>query len=1088
MSNLSVSGSRLSIWTAVALLSSMCLGAQTTASSQPVLFKQSCLACHGKAAMGGVNLQQLLATPEFEKQYDTWEKVAEALESKHMPPAHMKQPSDEARAETVSWIRSHMHAAAHKNAGDPGKVTVRRLTSGEYEYTIEDLTGIDWKIEGDFVSDSVGGEGFANFGDVQYMGDANLERYLQEAKRVAAHAVIGAGPLRFYQDPGKSGMELSAINRIQKIYRTYGFSSASGEGGIAYGLDKYAKAISACWVYQHRVALGKPGITLAKLAQQEKLAPQFVTHIWTVLHEAKPQYPVSTFVAKYKSLPVPKNAADLEMGRKAGDDVLKAMVDWPRWLFAAGAIAEGGRGDERALVLNDASLKATLKQPLRFNARADKGGKAKMYFSVANANPTIGAGPVHTMAVWKNATVRFRSMKVPFTSPKPLLSVVTPETRNRLQVIEGNHFALEGEGPVEIEFVMPEGMTLAAVALDVEMSTPGTDAVLRAAISERAEMSVGTPVSALLADPKSKGYVSWKQGVLDFGNKLPLFSHAEPTPSDKDIIPDPFNNTYNQPERDYFHQHVKYVRNDGFFSKYLIDAETRKQLNDAWDDLYASSGYHEGFYRFVADKFKLKTKDKSLAGLSKEEIAAIPAEPRKYVESLRTEFDAVMLREKAAQAQHMGNVLAFAARAWRRPLTASEQQGLRTFYSKLRNQSDLDHDKAIRSVLTRVLVSPSFLYRVEQGEGLKSERPLTSFELASRLSYFLWASVPDQELLRAASAGELQTSAGMQKQVKRMLADGKARRFATEFFGQWLGFYHFDRYSGVDTSRFPEFTADVKSGMYQEAVGFFEYLVRQNRPVSEMFSAKYTFLTPALAKHYGIKKDLPEGQLTKVDGVDQYQRGGVLRLGALMTATSAPLRTSPVKRGDWMLRRILSAPTPPPPPDAGSIPADPKQFGGLSLKEKLKAHQRNATCAGCHTRIDPLGFPFESYDAVGRYRATYEDGKPVDNASQLADKTEIKGVDGLVAFLKMRDQQVMKTVSKKLLGYALGRTIIASDQPLIDEMTKQGSDVEFAKLIAQVVTSRQFRYRKETEVPQRTPVQQTRKEPAVLRAEKEGAR
>jgi hypothetical protein len=202
----------------------------------------------------------------------------------------------------------------------------------------------------------------------------------------------------------------------------------------------------------------------------------------------------------------------------------------------------------------------------------------------------------------------------------------------------------------------------------------------------------------------------------------------------------------------------------------------------------------------------------------------------------------------------------------------------------------------------------------------------------------------------------------------------------------------------------------------------------------------------------------------RVDHVDQFNRGGILRLGAVLTATSAPLRTSPVKRGDWVLRRILGTPTPPPPADAGSIPADEKLFGGLSLREKLAAHQRNATCAACHSRIDPLGFPLERYDAVGRARENYADGKPIEDAATLGD-TKVAGVNGLLDYLDSRQDQVLRTISNKLLGYALGRTIQLSDQPLIDRMVAATQSTTFTDLASQIVLSKQFRTRRDDENP-----------------------
>ena len=291
-----------------------------------------------------------------------------------------------------------------------------------------------------------------------------------------------------------------------------------------------------------------------------------------------------------------------------------------------------------------------------------------------------------------------------------------------------------------------------------------------------------------------------------------------------------------------------------------------------------------------------------------------------------------------------------------------------------------------------------------------------------------------------------------------MLADPKARRLSTEFFGQWLGFYHFDQFRGVDTARFPEFTDEVKSSMYDEAVSFFEHVIRKDRPVREILFADYGFLNQPLAKFYGVKKEVKStGPVELVEGAGSFQRGGLLRLGAILTATSAPLRTSPVKRGDWVLRRILGTPVPPPPADAGKLPADDKDFGDLSLREKLEAHKRNATCANCHMRIDPLGFPLEHYDSTGRWREKYSDGKPIDDSGVLSDKTEIAGVHGLLDYLKRKEDQVRRTLATKLVGYALGRTVQASDQLLIDRMVATGGNATFSQLAAEIVTSQQFR-------------------------------
>lgn len=1033
------------------------------AAPAPTSFRTYCLACHGKAAMGGINLEQLTAKASFGEDFQRWEKVATALESKHMPPPQMKQPAEAERAAAVAWIRGGLKSFALANAGDPGKVTVRRLTSGEYGYTIRDLTGIDFRADQDFVADEVGGEGFTNFGDVQFLQDSSFERYLAAAKWVADRAVIGAGPLLFYQDPGRTGMELSAIRRIYDIYERHGFRASSGEGGRPFGLERYSKALYAVWRYRHRAALGEPRITMAELAAREGLLPPFVEHIGSVLGQSNAPFPTSEVIARFGRLPAPPVE---ESAVRAGcDQVRDFLVDWSRWLLGAGEQAAGGLGDERALILTEETIESAPRQKMAFNViRRDREAKKtiRVYLTLGSANPGSKDRPY---VIWRNGTIRMFGKDRKLLGEQPLRSALTEESTRQLgfgktpdgrELPPGDFTTREN---ASFDVVPPDAQGAFRLQIEPELG-PGenNDAVIRCTISDQPELNKGRPFSALLAKTDSPAYRAWKDGVLAFAADLPLSSHSEANPADKDPIPAPFDNTYNQPERDSFHVKVKYYRNDRFLTEKMLDAPMRLQLEQAWSDLLASFDYHHSFLQFVDSKFGLDLKGKSIGKITAAEIASMPAEPRKYVSALKTEFDAVQRSQAAGQAGHLGDCLRFAEQAWRRPLSVSEKAGLKAFYEKQRTTLKLDHSAALRAVVARILVAPAFLYKFEQpGVSSNGVKPLSSGEIASRLSYFLWSSPPDAELRRAAAAGELSQRAGLERQTRRMLADSKARRFATEFFGQWLGFYRFDQFRGIDTTRFPEFTAEVKGAMYDEAVSFFEHIVRRDRPVGEMLTADYTFVNEDLAKFYGVKQDLKSGgSAVMLPAASQYGRGGALRLGAVHAATSAPLRTSPVKRGDWVLRRILGTPTPPPPADAGSIPADEKNFGGLSLRERLESHKRNATCAGCHNRIDPLGFPFERYDAIGRVREKYPDGKPVDDSSIALDKTSIQGVDGLLAYLQKQDRQVMKNLSQKLLGYALGRTVLASDQPLIDRMAGLGPQATITQLAAEIVSSRQF--------------------------------
>ncbi|HEY1337313.1 MAG TPA: DUF1592 domain-containing protein, partial [Bryobacteraceae bacterium] len=904
-----------------------------------------------------------------------------------------------------------------------------------------------------------------------------------------------------------SGFEMSAIARIKDIYGKYGFRTVSGEGGKPVNLDLYDKALYATWRYRHRAALGEPNATLKQIVEREGITPRFAQHIWMVMNGAFYGFPTSVVAARWKNLPTPGADAKASeaAARKACAELEKYVTTWPLWLFARGDVAVGGAGDESPLIINEQSLKVEPSRHFRYIAipRGGRGGRGapaaagplKVYLNVAAVNPKPGS---RTVVIWRNPTVAFRRTgRGPATPPagdmpaddaalaigkgapppgpsQPLRSVVSEEVAARLHFgvspdgteIGPNDFA--SEPSTWFEVAVPQGFVGFEFQADAQVGAD-RDQVYRITFSDREDGNVrGIPVRGLIGDPQSAGYRAFQAGVLELASVLPPNAYAEPTPADKDPIPAPFDSTYNVPEHDDFDTRVKYIRDDGFIYQHILEDADRKRVDLAWKDLYASFAYHDNYLSLLAAHYNYNLKGKHIGDLAKADFDAMPAAMRPYALSLKPEYDAAMAAQRAAQPGHMEDCLKFAATAWRRPLSDREKQSLRGYYDKMMTQEQ-DHRKAIRAVLARILVSPAFLYRVEETTASAAVKPLSDWEMASRLSFFIWASIPDGELRQAAAAGQLSTPEGLRAQVKRMLADAKARRLSTEFFGQWLGFYHFDQFRGVDTSRFPEFNPDVRDSMYDEAVSFFEHIIRKDRPVRDLLFANYDFLDAPLAKFYGItglKKELPKDGAVLVEDPGEFQRGGMLRLGAILTAFSAPLRTSPVKRGDWVLRRVLGVAVPPPPADAGSIPADDKLFGGLSLKQKLEAHKRNATCATCHMRIDPLGFALEHYDSTGRWREKYADGKPIDDTSSLSDQTQIAGVQGLLDYLKTKESQVMRTFSTKLTGYALGRTVQASDQLLIDRMVALGGHASFSDVVAELVKSKQFRNRQGREESQ----------------------
>jgi hypothetical protein len=1073
----------------------------------PQTFEKYCFECHGtKKPEAGLSLSKLVSRFSISSQFQEWEKVAEMLETGEMPPFDAtEQPTDAERAGTASWIRTSLKKYETEHAGEPGHVTVRRLTSAEYAYAIRDLTGIDIKVGIESSSDSVGGEGFANFGDVQFVQDESVERYLESAKLVADHAIVGAGPLAFYEDAGRTGLELSALNRINDLYAEKGFRVVSGEGGGPFGLERYSKALFVAWYYKHRAALGDPSATIRGLAAKEGITGRFADHIWMVVNKPNTAYPTRETIDRWQKLPAPTSdiKASLEKGRAACDEIQRNLTTWPSWFFARGDLAAGGAGDESPLVFDDSTLKVEPTHHFAYavGGRGGRGrgglppsGPQKVYLSFTNVAPASSTAPV---VIWRNARIVTRAAPAgrgapggaaaaatpaagqrggagPVLSTQTLRSVLPADTVAAMRFgastdatsIGADDFATTGSVSFTID--LPSGGNIVEFQADAELGAD-RNGVVRVMISDRPEGSSRDALQrVVIGDPQSAGYKAFRANVAEYVALLPPNSHGEANPADKDPVPPPFDNTYNSPEHDAFVLKVKYQRNDPFFTENMVDGADRTRLNQAWNDLFGSWPYHDAYLGMLADHYSLQLKSRKVQDLTAAEIAQQPAAARPYLSALRAHFDEVMKAQTLAEPGHVTDALTFASRAWRRPLTAAEKAGLRAFYEKSRTANQLDHDDAIRALIARILVSPSFLYRVESvtrgperpasSGDWRVERRLNGWEMASRMSFFLWSSIPDDELRRAAAAGELSNPAMIAKQVKRMAADPKARRLATEFFGQWLGFYHFDQYRGVDTGRFPEFTDDIRSAMYDEAVSTFEYIVRQERPVREILFADYAFLNKPLAKFYGIEKDVSSSdKMVKVDGANAFDRGGALRLGSVLTTTSAPLRTSPVKRGDWLLRRVLGTPTPPPPADAGTLPGDDKTFNGLTLRQRLVEHKRNATCASCHSRIDPLGFPLERFDAVGRVRDKYPDGKSIDVTGELPGSKTIVGTDGLLKYLQTKDALVMTTLSKKMLGYALGRTVLASDRPLIAEMSAAGNATSFSNLAIKIVSSRQFR-------------------------------
>ena len=404
-----------------------------------------------------------------------------------------------------------------------------------------------------------------------------------------------------------------------------------------------------------------------------------------------------------------------------------------------------------------------------------------------------------------------------------------------------------------------------------------------------------------------------------------------------------------------------------------------------------------------------------------------------------------------------------ARHAYRRPVTDIDVQTLLGFYQAGRNKGGFE--AGIGLALRRMLVSPEFLFRVERdpaGVAPNTAYRISDLELASRLSFFLWSSIPDDELLDLAERGQLKDSAVLERQVLRMLADARSRALVSNFAGQWL--YLRNMLQVVpDPEAFPDFDENLRNAFHRETELFFESMLREDRSVLDLLDADYTFLNERLARHYQIP-NIYGNHFRRVKLSDE-RRGGLVGQGSILTVTSYPSRTSPTFRGKWLLENILGAPPPPPPDNVPSLPDRGKDGKILSVREQMEAHRVNPACAGCHARMDPLGFALENFDAIGRWRTTIGNNIPVDSSGVLPDGTKFQGPAELRKVLLSRREELVATVTEKLLTYALGRGMEYTDAPAIRRIVRETAPSEhrWSSLILQIVQSTPFQMRRSQE-------------------------
>lgn len=968
---------------------------------RPYLAKY-CIGCHGgKTPAAQFDLTAYTSIELVTRDYPRWALVMERLEAKDMPPKPMAAPPANASQHVIEWIEALRAAEIKRSAGDPGLVTARRLSNAEYNYTIRDLTGHDMQVTREFPIDPANPAGFDNSGESLTMSPALLNKYLQAAREVANHMVLLPDAIDFAAHPMlvETDREKYAIQRILNFY----FRQPT----------KYADYFQAAWRFKHRAALGKPAATLGNIAADAKLSPRYLQMVWQILGERDAVGPVLKLQKMWLDLPKPvaRQADALHAKCVEMQEFVTRIRAHTAMQFAAPRVKGLPPGSQPLLnwKLREFALHRRQSDPAALRNDTDP-------------PPVVPAIPPYAR-LHQEAAPRWAALMAKARAEDADLVVPAAERKRyeaafaRFASVFPDHFYVTERGRFFPDDSQDKGRLLSA----------GYHSVVGFFRDD-------TPLMELILDENSK------QEINRLWNEF-------------DYIADFTARTWTQ----YFFNQSGEVQGKG------AESGSARPANHKITDSEVIVAMRDSYLA------------KATADPTNDPVA--PHAIRDHYDRINATLRDLERQRKQAEPKHLEALVRFATRAYRRPTSKAERDDLIAYYQVLRTKNELSHEDAIRDSVVSVLMSPDFLYRIDlqtmsrpsgpssmRNVAVKSPapiatRPLSPYDLASRLSYFLWSSMPDDELLAHAAAGDLQRPDVLVAQARRMLKDPRVRGLATEFTGNWLSFRHFEKNNSVDRERFPSFNNELREAMFQEPIRLIEDAISNNRSILDLLYGGHTFVNPVLAKHYGMPEIKGDAKTwVRVDDASRYGRGGLLPMAVFLTQNSPGLRTSPVKRGNWVVQRILGEVVPPPPPVVPELPHD-EATSELPVRDMLAKHRENALCSACHARIDSFGLPFEGYGPVGTARTKDLAGRPVDTFVTYPGGTTGTGVQGLQSFIRdHRQKEFVANLSRKLLAYALNRSLQLSDEALVAQMATRAAATHyrFNTLVETIVTSPQF--------------------------------
>jgi hypothetical protein len=1063
--------------------------------------KKYCHACHNqKQAKGELDLTRYVRDGDVTRDFRRWNNVIEFVRKGDMPPSDRKiQPTLEERNAVVGAVEAILLVEAKKHAGDPGIVLPRRLSNTEYDLSIRDLTGVAIQATKEFPVDPAGGEGFNNTGEVLAMTPNLLNKYLGAAQLVSDHMVLKPSGITFAPFPVTSYAERTKLTEqaIIDFYRRHDV--------------RISDYLEAAWRYRDRDGTER-AVSLEEWAARRKLSGKYLALVFKTLAEAKTGAGYLKHLgAMWDAIPAPTKAGDVpkelmdcdrfiafaraRLNQKEPPLIVANAGNWPILHLANRAKAAAGRDK-----FEPTTFKA--KQTLKLGRLQSKKGEATVvYLRVDPAFDSPGGVVVFHRPVFSKADNLPKNKKDIETqgveSLRAVLEREAPDVARRLSFgkhpnggdLDPDSFAVQAPIVVEIPLSAAAVTALQGKQLLVECelngkSSPESAVEVQGAIGTRPAAKFGANVELLL-QPESKL-------ARDLTSSGERFCAAFPNRF--------FYVDANRGLAAGFHLVEGVFRDDQpLVNKVLTETEC-KELDRLWKELDLVTNRAEtllrGFVWFERSERHVLY-DKRFDFLRSEDPDLVEEKKlskfeRLYLERLGVKLvdDAIKPQQASAQfdmvhgffqdvraglAEYkltlakaeepaLADLERLAQRAYSRPLRPEEAKGLRGLYQRLRKQG-LGVEASLRGTFTAVLMSPHFFYRVPGTAAGKGVHPLTDEAMARRLSYFMWASLPDEELLKEARAGKLQDDAVLRAQVRRMMKDPKIEAFSREFFGQWLRYRDYLAKDTIPANTFPGYDAALREAMFEEPTRLITHLIQQNEPVDELLHSDATFVNEPLARFYGgaLEKQFllqrkEKTEWHRVEGLKSIGRGGLFGMPVILAKNSAGQRTSPVKRGFWVVHHVLGQHFPPPPADVPELPKSEKE-SAKTIREMLAAHTTNRSCAMCHVHFDGLGLTMEGFDAVGRARKKDLAGRDVQIVGPMPGAKDAEGIAGLIDYIeKHRREEFERNLCRKFLGYALGRSVVLSDEPLLQEMQKNlRAERRFSVLFETVVLSPQFR-------------------------------